>query len=92
MQRYILSIDNDQTGDSAALICTCIDNDLDEVVNSKMILRSQFIEVPLQGLFHSILNFRKIQKEYFSNKNVFKLDDFGFVHLDHIKGTEKQST
>lgn len=64
---------------------------MDEKLESKMILRSQLIEVPIQGLFFSILNFRGIQQKFLP-ETTFKLENFEFVHLDHIKGTQKLSS
>ena len=64
---------------------------MDEKVESKMILRSQLIEVPLQGLFFSVLNYKSIQQKYLPDES-FKLENFEFVHLDHIKGTTKLTT
>lgn len=72
--------------------------DQDEWVDPKHFVRSKIMDVPLQSLFFSLINYRNIMEKYFylpgSKEQVDKADpfctiqilNFEFVHLQSIKG------
>jgi len=81
------------------IIVRNMSTDQDEWVEPKQFVRSRIMDIPLQSLFFSLLNYRYTLEKYFyypssptQTSNFFHIEmmNFEFVHLNNIKNDYDQ--